>query len=324
MSAPSPSRQLPSMLRVAVAQAEPAWLDLEASVNKTCALIDRAGSQGAKVLAFPECWIPGYPGWIWSRPVDIERTKDYIKNSLRVESTEMDRIKAAAARHGIVVVLGFSERQGDSLYIAQATIDGGQQGRLLAHRRKLKATHMERTIFGDASGEALVGVVDTTAGRVGALACWEHAQPLLKYHMYSHRQQLHVAAWPPLHPHEGPELWSMSSEGARALSRTYAIEGQSFVLHATSVISQSGIDRLDSSTGIAMQIPGGGTSAIFGPDGRQVSEDLGQEEEGIIYADINLDDILRAKSFLDLCGHYSRPDMLWLGVDPNFKLHVRQ
>lgn len=213
MSAPSPSRQLPSMLRVAVAQAEPAWLDLEASVNKTCALIDRAGSQGAKVLAFPECWIPGYPGWIWSRPVDIERTKDYIKNSLRVESTEMDRIKAAAARHGIVVVLGFSGRQGDSLYIAQATIDGGQQGRLLAHRRKLKATHMERTIFGDASGEALVGVVDTTAGRVGALACWEHAQPLLKYHMYSHRQQLHVAAWPPLHPHEGPELWSMSSEG---------------------------------------------------------------------------------------------------------------
>ena len=226
-------------LRVAVTQAEPGWLDLQASVEKTCSLIADAAANGAQILAFPECWIGGYPGWIWyvllgiffsrqrltlikrTRPVDVDMTKDYIKNSLRFESPEMDHICQSAAQHGLVVVLGFSERLGDSLYISQAVIDGNQQGRILSHRRKIKPTHMERTIFGDASGETLNGVVDTSIGRVGALACWEHAQPLLKYYMCSQREQMHVAAWPPVHMHKGSELWSLSREGeSHAAART--------------------------------------------------------------------------------------------------------
>ncbi|KLO87980.1 aliphatic nitrilase [Fusarium fujikuroi] len=281
------------------------------SVDKTCALIGEAARGGAQLLAFPECWVTGYPAWICR----------YIKNCMRADGPEMAKIQQCAADNDITVVLGFSENFHNTLYISQAIIDAN--GKLLALRRKIKATHMERTIFGDASGDALTSVVDTKVGRVGALSCWEHIQPLLKYYLYTHREQIHVAAWPPLHPHKGEELWSMSREGARSLSQTYAIESQAFVLHATSVISKQGISLMNTEDGAVMNIPGGGSSAIFGPDGRILTEDVPECEEGILYATLELDEILRCKSFVDVCGHYSRPDMLWLGVDREVKKHVQ-
>ncbi|KAK2126643.1 carbon-nitrogen hydrolase [Fusarium oxysporum II5] len=309
-------------VRVAVTQAEPKWLDLQGSVDKTCALIAEAAKGGAELLAFPECWVTGYPAWIWARPVDTDLASRYIRNSMRADGPEMARIQQCAADNDISVVLGFSENFHNTLYISQAIIDS--DGKVLALRRKIKATHMERTIFGDASGDALTSVVDTRVGRVGALSCWEHIQPLLKYYLYSHREQIHVAAWPPLHPYKDEkELWSMSREGARALSQTYAIESQAFVLHATSVISEQGISLMNTERGAVMSTPGGGSSAIFGPDGRILTEDIPQCEEGILYATLDLDEILRCKSFVDVCGHYSRPDMLWLGVDREVKKHVQ-
>jgi nitrilase len=125
----------------------------------------------------------------------------------------MRTIQECAAKHGIVVSLGFSENDNNSLYIAQAIID--TDGKLLMKRRKLKATHMERTIFGDASGSSLNNVVSTGIGkRVGALACWEHAQPLMKFNTLQQKEEIHCAAWPPIAPHTGgPDLWSLSKEG---------------------------------------------------------------------------------------------------------------
>ncbi|RDW81264.1 carbon-nitrogen hydrolase family protein [Aspergillus mulundensis] len=312
----------PTQVRVAVTQAEPVWLDLDATVDKTCKLIAEAAAKGAQLVTFPECWIPGYPAWIWSRPVDMTLSSQYIRNSLRLDSPQMETICRCAAEHKIIVVLGYSENVHNSLYIAQAII--GADGKLLTTRKKIKATHMERTIFGDSTGDCLDSVVDTELGRVGALSCWEHTQPLLKYHTYSQREQIHVAAWPPLFAHgAGEGLFSMSREGTISLAQTYAIELQSFVLHTTAVISQSGIDRMRTSAGVVMNTPGGGCSAIFGPDGRQLSTSIPETEEGIIYADLDLDEIYKSKAFVDLCGHYSRPDMLWLGVDGGVKEHVR-
>ncbi|RKL25603.1 Arylacetonitrilase [Fusarium oxysporum] len=289
------SKDTRHQVRVAVTQAEPRWLDLQGSIDKTCALIVEAAKGGAELLAFPECWITGYPAWIWARPVDTDLASRYIKNSMRADGPEMARIQQCAADNDMTVVLGFSENFHNTLYISQAIIDS--DGKLLALRRKIKATHMERTIFGDASGDALTSVVDTRVGRVGALSCWEHIQPLLKYYLYSHR--------------------------ARALSQTYAIESQAFVLHATSVISEQGISLMNTERGAVMSTPGGGSSAIFGPDGRILTEDIPQCEEGILYATLDLDEILRCKGFVDVCGHYSRPDMLWLGVDREVKKHVQ-
>ena len=115
----------------------------------------------------------------------------------------------------------------------------------------------------------------------------------------------------------------MISTACQTLSRTYAIESQTFVLHTTAVISAKGIEIHDTSSASVMHTPGGGSSAIFGPDGRIMSEDLCATEEGIIYADLDMDDIVKAKSFADACGHYSRPDMLWLGVDTRDKRHMQ-
>lgn len=137
-----------------------------------------------------------------------------MKNSLAINSSQMQRICEAAATHQINVSLGFSERDGNSVYIAQALID--EKGEIKMKRRKMKPTHMERTIFGDASGTCLADVVSLPeVGRVGGLSCWEHIQPLLKYYTFSQNEEIHVAAWPPLDSFvEGsPGFWSMSVEG---------------------------------------------------------------------------------------------------------------
>ena len=111
-----------------------------------------------------------------------------------------------------MVAIGYSENSRNSLFISQCVIN--EDGKIIMHRRKVKATHMERTIFGDGSGESLNNVVQTPLGQLGSLACWEHTQPLLKYHTILQGEEMHVSAWPPVYSDRGgPELWSMSKEG---------------------------------------------------------------------------------------------------------------
>lgn len=339
-------------LRVAVTQQEPEWLDLAGTVKKTCELITEAANSGARLIAFPECWVTGYPGWIWyasptstrrsahsltkpprARPVDFELNTKYIYNSLSLNSPEFEQIASTAKRHSIAVVLGFSERTAShSLYISQAIIS--PQGEVLMHRRKIKPTHVERAVFGDGSGDDLNNVVEVDFGgevgrvKVGALACWEHTQPLLKYHSYSQGEVIHVSAWPPIDPHPGvehPGLWSMSAEGCQNLSQTYAVEGGGYVLHCTGVCTEKGMNTMSTQKGLLFHTPGGGHSCVIGPDGRRLTQPLNggdPAKEGIVYADLDLTNVVANRSFLDNVGHYSRPDLLWLGVDRKQKQHV--
>ncbi|KAJ5729633.1 Carbon-nitrogen hydrolase [Penicillium malachiteum] len=311
----------PATVRVAVTQAEPEWLDLAAGVTKTCELIAEAAKNGAKLIAFPECWIPGYPCWIWTRPLDVSLNVAYVKNSLRLYSPEIKKIQLCALQNSIAVSLGFSENSNDSVYIAQVMI--GPDGQIKNHRRKMKPTHMERTIFGDASGECFDSVAELPFTRVGALSCWEHIQPLLKYHTISQQEDIHVAAWPSLFPHTGgSDLWSMSAEGCQSLSQTYAIESQCFVLHCTTLLTKKGIEQMNTSGGTLMSSPGGGSSAIFGPDGRRLTEPVESTTEKIIYADLDMDMILAAKLFADATGHYSRPDLMCLNINKRVRKMV--
>lgn len=249
----------------------------------------------------------------------------YIKNSLRIDSPEMHLIRATAAEHSIAVVLGFSENSNNSLYISQATI--AATGDLLMTRRKLKATHLERTVFGDAGASCLHNVVDLDLGssqqvKVGGLSCWEHIQPLLKYHTYLQNEEIHVAAWPPLDPHPGgPALWGMSREGCQSLSQTYAVESSAYVLHSTAVITQAGVEAMQTQQCFMFNRPGGGGSCVVAPDGRVLTEAIPGDQEGIVYAELDMDFILKTKCFVDSTGHYSRPDLLWLGVDDREKKH---
>ena len=226
--------------KVAAVQAEPVWLNAKATAAKTCELIAQASSNGAKLVAFPELWIPGYPYFLWVK--DFGNTMpfnlQYAANALTVDSPEIKSIQDACAAAAIWASFGFAERRNGSMYMSNCIVD--DQGRIANVRRKLKPTGLERVLFGESSGDALDNVVDTPFGRVGNLQCWEHIQPLLKYHTYSLHEHIHVASWPGCFPLKGGEPFGMSNTGVKALSQVYAIEGGAFTVMATQVVTEEG------------------------------------------------------------------------------------
>jgi nitrilase len=304
---------MPSTVRVAAVQAEPVWLDLDATVDKTVELIADAAGRGADLVAFPETWLPGYPVFLWTHPVpqQIPYFARYHANSATIDGPHVQRIREAARQHAVTVVLGLSEKSNGTLYMSQVVI--GPDGQLLMHRRKLKPTHAERTLFGEGDGSGLQ-VVETPLGRIGALNCWEHLQPLVKFSLYAQHEQIHVAGWPCFGIFG--EHNSLGSEASMAVSRTYALEGGAFVVIATQIMSDEGalVFAVD---GAAPPIytGGGGFARVYGPDGGLLTEPLDPTIEGLVVTDIDLSAIDIAKSFADPVGHYSRPDVFSLVVD---------
>jgi nitrilase len=303
--------------KAAVVQAAPVFLDLDGGVDKACRLISEAAGAGAQLIAFPETWLPGYPWWIWlgSPAWGMRFVQRYHDHSLVFGSAEAGRLANAAREHRIHVVMGCSERDGGSLYISQLLIDDA--GRTIAQRRKLKPTHVERTVFGDGDGSDLA-VHDTTLGRLGALCCWEHLQPLTKYAMYSMGEQLHVASWPSFSLYRGL-AYALGPELNTAASQLYAAEGQCFVLAPCGVVSEAMVELLcDTDDKRALLPPGGGHACAYGPDGRPLAEPLGETEEALLLVDIDIGLIALAKAAADPVGHYSRPDVmrLLLNRDP--------
>ncbi|MBZ3905272.1 carbon-nitrogen hydrolase family protein [Streptomyces griseiscabiei] len=297
--------------RAAAVQAEPAWTDVEAGVAKTVDLIAEAARGGARLIAFPEVWIPGYPHFLWLGAVadQIPHIARYHANSLAPDSPGMTTIRHAARRHDITVVLGHSEKDHGTLYISQTVI--ASDGSVLLHRRKLKPTHVERSLFGEGDGSDLK-VVDSPLGRIGALSCAEHVQPLSKYALYAQHEQVHVASWPCFGLYRDL-AFQLSAEANIAATQVYAIEGGAFVLMATQVISPAGIDLFATTPEQRRLLTaGGGCSRVFGPDGRTISKELAEDEEGLVYADIDLDLIDIAKNAYDPAGHYSRADAAYL------------
>ena len=297
--------------KVAAVQAAPIFLDLNKTVDKAIEFIDEAGSQGIKILAFPETWIPGYPWWIWldAPAMGMGFVPEYSANSIVADSEQDLRLQEAAKRNGVQVIMGVSENVGGTLYMGQWHY--GADGQVINRRRKLKPTHVERTVFGEGDGSDML-VVDTDLGRVGALCCWEHLQPLSKYAMFSQNEQIHAAAWPSFSLYKGA-AYALGSELNTAASQMYAAEGQCYVLAACATVSQEMFDRLcDSPAKQQFLTTGGGFARIFGPDGSPLSEPLDEHAEGLAVAEIDLSMISIAKAAADPCGHYSRPDVFRL------------
>jgi nitrilase len=305
--------------KIAVVQAAPVFMNAKASVDKAIGFITEAAAAGAKLLAFPEVWIPGYPWWLWlGTPAwGMQFVPRYHANSLRADGPELAALGAACAKAKINVVIGFSEVDGGTLYLSQALIS--DSGEMLFKRRKLKPTHVERTLFGEGDGSDFQ-VADTSVGRLGALCCAEHIQPLSKYAMYSMNEQVHVASWPSFTLYRGT-AFALGHEVNLAASQIYALEGGCFVLHASAITGQDMFDMLCDTPEKAHLLnadggkPGGGFSMIFGPDGQPLVKHLPQDEEGILYADIDLSMIAIAKAAYDPSGHYARGDVVRLMVN---------
>ncbi|MGH3948306.1 MAG: carbon-nitrogen hydrolase family protein, partial [Pseudonocardiaceae bacterium] len=238
----------------------------------------------------------------------------YAANSMTRDGAEMQQLCSAAAANKIHVVFGFSERAGGSLYMSQAFIS--DTGELISVRRKLKPTHVERSVFGEGDGSDLQ-VHDTALGKIGALNCWEHLQPLTKYAMYSLGEEIHVASWPSFSVYRGAAT-ALGPEVNNAASLMYAVEGQTFVLAPCGVIGPAAHEVFcDTELKQQLLLPGGGFARIYGPEGTPLAEPLPETEEGILYADLDPALIAIAKSAADPVGHYSRPDVYRLLLNRN-------
>ncbi|KAL6852097.1 carbon-nitrogen hydrolase [Trichoderma novae-zelandiae] len=301
-------------IRVGAVQAEPVWHDLDGCVDKTIQLIEQAAADGVQVLGFPEVQM-----WCGAPIIQATWVPQYHANSMTRDSVQMKRILAAVKQAEIFVVLGYSEREGSSIYIAQAFIP--PEGEIVHNRRKIKPTHAERTIWGEGQAESLKTVVDSPFGKIGGLNCWEHLQPLLRYYEYTQGAQIHVSSWPSIFSMPEPEkitwLYHETGEANYRISQNMAIEGATFVICSSQILTEKGLEKDSILAGNPVtQVPGGGFSQILGPDGKPLCEPIGNGEEGILKADISLGDIVKAKIFLDVVGHYARPDLLSLLVNP--------
>ena len=297
------------IFKVAAVQAAPSFLDIDSGVARAITYIEEAAKQGCKLVVFPETWLPGYPNHIWLGPVawSIQFVAPYFQNSVEVGDRHDKALSEAARRNTIQVSMGLSERAGGSLYIAQWLYD--ENGEIIKRRRKLKPTHVERTVFGEGDGSDLM-VSNTSIGRIGQLACWEHLQPLSKYALYSQNEQIHCAAWPNLALYEGG-AYALGHQVNNAASMIYAVEGSCYVIAACALVSREQQDILCEGDPLREQLcpVGGGYSKIFAPDGQSIGSALAPTEEGLMTADIDLSMIAVAKAAADPAGHYSRPDV---------------
>jgi len=299
------------MTKVAAVQAAPVWMDAKGTLEKTIAIIEDAGRKDIELLAFGEVWLPGYPFTIWLQPpmAAMEIVMAHRLNAITVDGPEMRAVGEAAKRAGIWVTLGFAERDRGSIYCAQALLD--DRGQVVMTRRKLRPTHMERTVWGEGPVTDLK-VVDTPLGRIGALNCWENIQPLNRQGMYQLGEQIHVASWPSFGMFQGiRSAFCLSAEANLNECASYALQGGCFVLAANSIIDEASLDRItmDNPELRALVGPGGGAAAVFAPDGYRMTEPLDPMTDGLAVATIDLGMIEAAKVFADPAGHYFRPDI---------------
>lgn len=299
-------------LRVAAVQASPILLDREATVKKTCAIVDEAAQNGAKVIAFPEAFIPGYPYWIWLGNSDygMKYYIDFYKNAVEIPSKAVQELSEAAKRNKVYFCVSVTEKDGGSLYLTQLWFN--PDGDLIGKHRKFKPTSQERTIWGDGDG-SMAPIFKTEYGNLGGLQCWEHFLPLNLAAMAGQNEQIHVGSWPVAMPDEKNMF---ATDQTIAAGKYYAISNQVFYLMASQIWSQQQSDRIceTEEQRNAMKL-GFGFSRIIAPNGLEIGTPLAHDEEGISYADIDLADIIPGRYIIDTAGHYSTPGFLRLTFD---------
>ena len=298
--------------KVAAVHAASVFLDREGSVEKAGRLIEEAGAKGAKLIAFPEAFVAGYPFWIWTHTPTTGAPLFFqlFDNAVEVPSDATAALGEAARRAGAWVVIGVNERDGGTLYNTQLYFD--DRGDLVGRHRKLQPTHAERTIWGRGDSRD-VFVLDTPHGKLGGLICWEHTMDLARYALTTLGEQIHVAAWPAIsalthNPHS-----TIFDSVTEAAARHHALAGQTFVLNVQSRIDEDTIGKMGLAGQTDMIRVGGGWTAIVGPDGQMIAGPH-RDEEGIVYADIDLGDIVPVKYACDSAGHYARPDVFRFGI----------
>jgi len=297
-------------VKVAVVQAASVLFDREATIEKAVGLISEAGTNGANLVLLPEAFVPAYPRGLSFGMVVGSRSpegrllwKRYWDNSVEIPSEATETLGAAAAEAGVYLAIGVIEREpgGGTLYCTLLYF--GPDGQILGKHRKLKPTGSERLIWGEGDGSTMP-VFDTEIGRIGGLICWENYMPLARVVMYSKGVELYLAPTA-----DARDSWQATMQHIACEGRCFVLGCNQFVTREMYPRDLEMISELDKQPGVLCR----GGSVVVSPMGKVLAGPL-YGREGILCANLDLGDIVKAKLDFDVVGHYARPDI--------FELHV--
>lgn len=294
------------IIRAAAVQISPDLESLSGTLEKVLGVIDEAAKDGVELIVFPETFMPYYPYFSFILP-PVKQGKPHLKlyeQAVEVPSTTTEALGRKAKEHNMVIVMGVNERDHGTLYNTQLIFDAS--GELVLKRRKITPTYHERMIWGqgDASG---LKVMQTAVGRVGALACWEHYNPLARYTLMTQHEQIHCAQFP------GSLVGPIFGEQMDVTIRHHALESGCFVVNATGWLTDEQIHSLTDDPDMQKALRDGCNTAIITPEGKHLVPPM-TEGEGYIVADLDMRLIDKRKRMMDSVGHYARPELLSLRI----------
>lgn len=313
---------MPNTLTIAIAQLTPVWLDKQATLTKIEAAISKAADQGARLVCFGETLLPGYPFWLeltdgarFNSTVQKEIFAHYLAQAVSMSAGDLTSVCALAACHQIAVYLGCAERAtdraGHSIYCSLVYIDS--TGTIQSVHRKLMPTYEERLAWSIGDGNGL-RVHELGPFTLGGLNCWENWMPLARTALYAQGENLHVATWPG------------NARNTTDLTRHIALENRMYVLSVSGLMRKTDIlDTVPHHELIQENAPdilANGGSCLAAPDGSWVIEPI-LNQETIVTATIDLNEVRKERQNFDPSGHYARPDVFALSVNRERQTLVR-
>jgi aliphatic nitrilase len=308
-------------LTACAAHVAPVFLDAGATVAKACSLIAEAAARGARLIAFPESYVPGFPVWAAVQaPIhNHEFFKRFAANSIPVPGPEVEALCEAARSSDIFVSIGISERSPVSvgaLWNTNLLID--PDGAILNHHRKLVPTFYEKLIWAPGDGAGLQ-VCDTEIGKLGMLICGENTNPLARYSLIAQGEQVHVSSYPPVwptRPADQPGRYDLAS-AIRIRAGAHSFEGKLFNVVSSAYLDGAtlkALGELSTEARETIENSARGVSLVIGPSGEVVSDTF-SEDEGLLYQEIDVSQCVEPKQFHDVVGYYNRFDVFDLKVN---------
>jgi len=307
--------------KICIAHSAPVYLDVNKTVDKMTSIIDEASRNGAQLVAFAEVFIPAFPIWCAIRPPteNHEFFKLLAQNSIYADGPEISTISEFAKKRKIMVSLGFNELSKNSVgCIWNSNIIIGKDGKILSHHRKITPTFYEKLVWAPGDGSGLK-VRDTNIGKIGMLICGENTNPLARYSLLAQGEQIHISTYPPVWPTHYP-LTDTNYDLKSAIqirAKGHSFEGKLFNLVCSGFLDKKTVDIVSAkNTGLASylnEVPNG-ISMVTNPNGETISDIL-QNEEGLLYCEIDISECVVPKQYHDVVGGYQRFDIFELKIN---------
>ena len=294
-------------VRAAAMQISPVLFSCEGTTEKVLDAIANAAKAGVQLIVFPETFVPYYPYFSFVHPPVLmgKAHMQLYEEAVPVPGAVVDAVSRSARSYQMVVVLGINERDNGSLYNTQLIFDA--DGCLGLKRRKITPTYHERMVWGQGDGAGLT-VLETAVGRLGALACWEHYNPLARYALMAQHEQIHCGQFP------GSMVGQIFADQMEVTMRHHALEAGCFVVNATGWLTPEQKQQITTDETLQKVLSGGCYTVIISPEGVPLCDPI-REGEGMAIADLDFSLITKRKRMMDSVGHYARPDLLQLQVN---------